>query len=59
MEPKGRKKVEGGKVKSGGGGGVSLVVGEDLRVRQIVDLEGWNLVGKFNGRRASKGTLNA
>jgi hypothetical protein len=32
-------------------GGVALVVGEDLKVSQIFDLEGKSLVGKFCGRR--------
>ena len=33
------------------GGGVPLVVGEDLCVDQILDFSGKNLVGKFIGRR--------
>lgn len=32
------------------GGGVALVVGGDLKVTQIVDLEGRALVGKIYGR---------
>jgi hypothetical protein len=41
------------------GGGVSLVVGEDLRFSQIVSLEGWDIVGKLCGRRMSMGYLNS
>jgi hypothetical protein len=33
------------------GGGSYLVVGEDMRVKQILDLVGETLVGKFIGDR--------
>jgi hypothetical protein len=40
------------------GGGISLVVGDDLGVNQIRLLLGKTIVGKFLGRRVSMGVLN-
>jgi hypothetical protein len=41
------------KVVKSQGSGVSLVVGEDVGVNQILDLEGKTLVGKFMGWRVT------
>ena len=34
-------------------GGTYLVVGGDISVRKIMDLEGWKLMDKFYGKRVS------
>lgn len=41
------------------GGGVSLVVGEDLRVSQIKELDGRTVLGKLSGRGVSMSDLNS